>query len=100
MTHIFYCAALVIAICGLLVLDAQYKLAFWYDHLRTIKVLGIGMTVFIIWDILGILLGIFSHGDSLYSLPFVIAPNFPIEELLFLFVFTYTTLILYRGVKA
>ncbi|MFZ1301832.1 MAG: lycopene cyclase domain-containing protein [Candidatus Microsaccharimonas sp.] len=99
MTHFFYLAALLVAISGLFTIDAKYKLAFFYDRARTIKVIGIGMAVFIVWDILGIVLGIFLHGDSAYSLPFVIAPQFPIEELFFLFLLNYTTLILYRGIR-
>lgn len=56
--------------------------------------------MFIIWDILGIALGIFFHGDSPYSLPFRIAPEFPIEELFFLYLLTYTTLVVYNGARA
>lgn len=99
MTHFFYLLGLLIAIAGLLTIDARYKLAFWSDRSRTIKVLAVAIGVFIVWDILGIALGIFSHGDSVYSLPFVITPEFPIEELFFLFVLNYTTLLLFRGVR-
>jgi lycopene cyclase domain-containing protein len=98
-THLYYFFALLIAIAGLLILDARFKLAFWHDRKRTLKVLGVGMAIFIVWDILGIIFGIFLHGNSSFSLPFVIAPQFPIEELLFLFVLNYTTLLLYRGLK-
>jgi lycopene cyclase domain-containing protein len=99
MTHFFYLGALMIAIAGMLILDARYKLAFWNNRNRTLKTLGLGMAVFIIWDALGIAFGIFLHGDSQYQLPFVIAPQFPIEELFFLFLLNYTALIVCRGLN-
>jgi lycopene cyclase domain-containing protein len=99
MTHLFYLFGLLIAIAGLLVIDARFALAFWHDRVRTIMVMVVGMGVFIVWDVLGIGFGIFLHGSSLYSLPFVIAPQFPVEEIFFLFVLNYTTLLLYRGFR-
>jgi len=94
----FYLVALVISIAGLGFIDWRYKLAFWYNWRRSILTIGIAMAVFIVWDITGIVTGIFFHGGSEYTLPFRILPEFPIEELFFLFLLCYVTLVLYRGV--
>ena len=93
-----YLAGLAFSIFGLGVLDWRYKLAFWYAPRRAAATIATTMLVFIVWDILGIALGIFRHGESPYALPFVIAPEFPLEELFFLFLLSYCTLIIYRGV--
>ena len=97
MMEFAYLAALLISLAGLVTIDWRYRLAFWYDHVRTIATLVIGIGVFIVWDILGIALGIFFHGGSSYTLPIRILPEFPIEELFFLTLLCYCTLILYRG---
>ncbi len=95
--QLFYMFALTISIGLLLSVDYRYKLAFWHDARRTAWTVGVTMLVFVVWDIIGINLGIFYKGDSRYMLPFVIAQEFPVEELLFLFLLSFVTLLLYRG---
>lgn len=92
-----YLIGLIIGITGLALLDHRFKLAFWHDKKRTVLTLAMGMGVFLVWDILGISFGIFLHGGSPYSLPFTLAPQFPVEELFFLFLLCYSALILFRG---
>lgn len=94
-----YLGALLISIGGLTVLDWRYKLAFWHNSQRTALTVFASIVVFGLWDILGIGFGIFFHGASPYSLPFTIAPEFPLEELFFLFLLSYCTLLLYRGAE-
>ena len=93
----FYLIALSISIGGLLLIDRRLKLAFWKDKKRTALTIAIVMFVFILWDIIGIKMEIFYKGASQYMLPFVIAPDFPVEELFFLFLLSYVTLLIYRG---
>ena len=92
----FYLIALIIVIGCLILVDRRYKLAFFYDVRRSTLTLGIAVWLFIVWDIFGIKLGIFSHGGSSYTLPYRIIPEFPVEELFFLFVLSYSALLLYR----
>lgn len=94
-----YLAGLLIGIGGLAVIDWRYKLAFWHDARRTALVMIIGVMIFLVWDALGIGLGIFLHGSSPYSLPFNVAPELPVEEFFFLLLLCYNALILYRGVQ-
>jgi lycopene cyclase domain-containing protein len=83
----------------LVLIDRRYKLAFFHDTKRTALTLAVAIWLFIVWDIFGIELGIFFHGGSVYSLPFRIIPEFPIEELFFLFLLTYVALLIYRFVQ-
>lgn len=92
-----YFIALLVSISGLLLIDWRHKLAFFYRPKQAALTVGIGMAIFIVWDLLGIHLGIFFSGGSAYALPFMIAPDFPIEELLFLFLLCHVTLLLYRA---
>lgn len=94
-----YLVALAASIACLLLIDYRYKLAFWYDARRTALTLVCAIAIFIVWDAIGITLGIFFQGGSAYALPFVIGPEFPIEELFFLFLLTFVTLLIYRGVE-
>lgn len=92
----FYLIILLFVIGCLLLVDRKFKLAFFYKAKQSALTLAIGMWLFIVWDIFGIRLGIFYHGGSQYTLPYRIIPEFPIEELFFLFVLTYSTLLIFR----
>ena len=91
-----YLVAIVVSTLGMGVLDWRYKLALWEDSRRTIVTVSIGVTVFIIWDLFGIALGIFFSGHSEFMSGVYLAPEFPIEELLFLTFLCYFTLTMYR----
>ena len=95
----FYLLGLLIGIGGLIVIDWRWKLAFWQNAKRTAATLLTAIAVFVLWDFFGIFLGIFFHGGSEYSLPFRLAPEFPIEEIVFLFLLSYSALIIYHGVQ-
>lgn len=92
-----YLFSLLLSIGGLLLLDHQYKLAFFHNAKRTLRTLLPAIGLFILWDAIGIALGIFYHGGSMFALPYRIAPEFPIEELVFLFLLCYVTLLTYLG---
>lgn len=94
-----YLIALIVSIGGLLVIDWRHKLAFFDQPKRAAAVVAISMAVFIAWDLLGIHLGIFFSGGSTFALRFMIVPDFPVEELFFLFLLSHLTLLLYNGVS-
>ena len=93
-----YLGGLLFGITGLLIIDYRWKLAFWRETMRTTITLATAIAIFVLWDLLGISLGIFFHGGSSYALPYRLAPEFPIEEIVFLFLLTYSALIVYHGV--
>jgi len=95
----FYLISLLVSIGGLALVDQHWKLAFWRNAKVTTTTLLTTIAVFILWDFLGIFLGVFFHGNGAYALPFRLAPEFPIEEILFLFLLAYSTLIVYHGVQ-
>lgn len=97
MSEFVYLAGLLFGITGMAIIDWRYRLAFWHDRRRTLLTLALCIGVFIAWDVLGIMLGIFFHGGSQFTLPIRLLPEFPIEELFFLLLLCYCTLVIYQG---
>lgn len=91
-----YLAGLLTAIGCLALIDRRFKLAFFHDARRTTITLICAIGLFVVWDVLGIFLGIFFHGGSAVTLPYRLLPEFPIEELFFLLLLTYVALLVYR----
>lgn len=98
MESVVYISALLFSISGLLLLDYHHKLAFWRYPLPTVATLTVMIGVFMVWDTIGITQGIFFIGTSPYLLGVELFAEFPIEELFFLFLLCYVTLLLYIGV--
>ena len=90
-----YLGALVVAIAGLGVLDRRYRVAVFSDARRSLLTIGAGVAVFLAWDLAGVGLGIFFRGDSRYMTGVLLAPEVPLEELFFLILLTYQTLLLW-----
>lgn len=91
-----YLAALIVSFASMAVIDWRYTLAYFADRRATLLTVLVGVLVFIVWDVLGIVLGIFFSGESAYMSGIYLAPEFPVEELLFLTFLCYFTLVVYR----
>ncbi|HTK39422.1 MAG TPA: lycopene cyclase domain-containing protein [Patescibacteria group bacterium] len=96
MTSWSYLIALIGGLLAMGVIDWRQHLALFYDRNRTVLTLMVGVGLFILWDALGIRLGIFFSGHSAYMSGIYLAAEFPIEELFFLLFLCYFSLILYR----
>lgn len=92
-----YLLSLLAVIGCLALLDWRYRLAFWHDRRAVLLTLGIGLFVFVVWDIAAITLQIFNHGGSVYTLPIRLYRDFPLEEIFFLILLCYQALLLYLG---
>lgn len=94
-----YLLSLVVVIGCLLLVDYRYRLAFFHDWRRTSITLTVGVIIFSIWDIIGIKLGIFFSGQSSYMSGLYLLPEYPLEELFFLFLLCFCTLLIARKVN-
>lgn len=95
--NLVYAAALVVSTACLVLLDLRYALVFRRRPLAGAAALVIGLLFFIAWDAAGIALGVFRHVDSRWATGVLLAPEFPVEELLFLVFLSYLTLIVLSG---
>lgn len=88
-----YLATLLISLAGLATLDFRFKLAFAKNAKAAAVAIGIPYLMFVFWDAAGIALGIFFKGQSKLLTGIMLAKDFPLEELFFLALLCYTTLI-------
>lgn len=95
----YYLTTLLLSIAGLGLLDWRYRLALASQPRRAGLTIAAGMGLFLVWDFIGISQGIFFRGPAPYQLPFELAPELPLEELFFLFLLCYVTLLLYIALE-
>ncbi len=94
-----YLIALLVSLAGLGFLDWRYSVALFADARRTLATVGIGVAVFLVWDLAGVGLGIFFRGESRYLTGLQVAPEVPLEELFFLTLLVYQTLLLWLALS-
>ena len=98
-----YLIALLFSLAGLAVIDVRLKLAFAKNFRAALLATSIPYLFFVVWDLAGINLHIFFKGQSKLLVGIELLPDFPLEELFFLALLTYSTLIvatfLNRGKK-
>jgi lycopene cyclase domain-containing protein len=70
-------------------LDRRFRLFFWEDARRAAVVLVAGVVLFLVWDLLGIGLGIFFRGQTPFMTGLQLAPELPVEEVFFLTLLCY-----------
>jgi len=87
-----YLAGLVVALVGMTVLDARFRLFFCRGPWRAAAVMVLAMAFFLAWDLTGIGLGVFFEGANRYLVGIRIAPEVPVEELFFLALLGYVTM--------
>jgi lycopene cyclase domain-containing protein len=96
--QLLYLLALAIALLGMVLLDRRFRLFFWQSWRRAATVLILGVAFFLSWDLAGIGLGIFFRGETSFMTGWQLAPELPVEELLFLALLCYLTMNAYGAV--
>lgn len=89
----FYLVCLLVSLAGCLLLDLRLKLAIAFQTKRTLVSIACGVLFFFVWDVVGVQAGIFFRGETRYLLGFEVAPQIPIEEIFFLTLLCYSTLL-------
>lgn len=85
-------AALLVSLAGMVILDAREKLFFFHHPLRATVVTVVGVAFFLLWDVAGIVHGIFLHGASDLDSGILLGPEMPLEEVVFLTFLCYLTM--------
>ena len=97
---LLYLAALLVALTGMVMLDRRFRLFFWADARRASIVLVIGLVFFLAWDLVGVGLGIFFRGETVFMTGLQVAPEVPLEEVFFLTLLVYVTMNVYAAASA
>jgi lycopene cyclase domain-containing protein len=99
MTSFIYLGALAVSLAGLIGIDHRHRLAVFAGHpWRSVVSVAVGVAVFSVWDVVGIRSGVFFQGPGPYQSGAMVAPEFPVEELFFLTLLCYTSLLSYLAV--
>lgn len=96
---VVYLAALLLSLGCMLLLDWRFRLFFWRDAVSAAVVTAVGLVFFLIWDVAGIVNGIFFRGDGMIATGLVLAPELPLEEPIFLLFLVVCTMIIYTGAE-
>ncbi|WP_372595179.1 lycopene cyclase domain-containing protein [Actinotalea sp.] len=95
---LLYGAALLVSLGGLTVIDRRFRLVLFTGRdgaRRGAATVAVGVGFFVLWDLVGIGLGVFFRGTTRYLSGVLVAPELPVEELGFLTLLSYLTLLAY-----
>ncbi|HSX31722.1 MAG TPA: lycopene cyclase domain-containing protein [Candidatus Saccharimonadales bacterium] len=96
MQHYVYLLSLLGAATGVLLLDRRFKLAWFWQPGRTAWYIAIGFVFFLAWDVTGVALDVFSTNQVWVTGLYVVTPDLPIEEIIFLLFLNYLALCSWR----
>ena len=94
-----YLAVLLVSAAGVLAVDRRFRLFVWDAPRRAAAVLVAGTAFFLAWDLAGIGLGVFLHGAGPYMTGLLLAPELPVEEIVFLAFLCELTMVLVLGAQ-
>lgn len=93
---VFYLLSLLVAIVGTGLLDWRHRLALFGGAVgRTMTIVAAAVGFFLVWDLVGISEGVFFRGSGPWMTGVLLAPELPIEEVFFLVLLSYSTLVAY-----
>lgn len=99
MISLVYLLALLIPTVCMGMLDRRFGLALWRAPRRTLVVVGLGIGYFLLWDIAAIAAGHYGMGASALMTGIMLAPELPLEELVFITFLCYLTVVLWGLVE-
>lgn len=91
-----YALILSVSLIGLALLDWRHKLALFVAPRATVITVFLTVSFFLCWDVIGILLRIFSTNQKYVSGLHMYSRDLPIEEVGFLIMLSYVVLLCYN----
>lgn len=89
-----YLAALLLVSGCFLLIDVRWRLVLFSGApRRAAAVLAAGVAFFLAWDLVGIAADVFRHGANEVSVGVFLAPELPVEEVVFLWLLCHQTLV-------
>lgn len=96
MTAFLYLAALLASTACMALLDRRFRLVLWRAPRAGAITVAIGIAFFLAWDLAAIASGHYAAGQSAGMTGIMLAPELPLEEIVFITFLCYLTLVL-RG---
>ena len=93
---VIYLASLLVSLGCMVLLDRRFRLVLWRAPRAGAVVLAVGLVFFLAWDLAAIASQHYSAGTSEAMTGIMLAPELPLEEILFILFLSYLTLVL-RG---
>lgn len=93
---VIYLASLLASLGCMVLLDRRFRLVLWRAPRAGAVVLAVGLVFFLAWDLAAIASQHYSAGTSEAMTGIMLAPELPLEEILFILFLSYLTLVL-RG---
>ena len=89
-----------LSFAGILVIDHRWRLAAFRAPAATALAVTAAVALFLTWDVLGVRSGVFFRGTTDFMTGLLIAPEIPVEEVVFLAFLSYLALVCATGVTA
>ena len=93
---VIYLLCLLASLGCMVLLDRRFRLVFWRSPRTAVVVLALGLVLFLAWDLAAIASQHYAAGTSQAMTGIMLAPELPLEEILFITFLCYLTLVL-RG---
>ncbi|MCY1159730.1 MAG: lycopene cyclase protein [Citricoccus sp.] len=93
---VIYLASLLASLGCMVLLDRRFRLVLWRAPRTGAVVLAVGLVFFLAWDLAAIASQHYAAGKSEAMTGIMLAPELPLEEILFILFLSYLTLVL-RG---
>lgn len=91
-----YLVSLLVSLGCMVLLDHRFRLVFWRAPRTGAVVVAVGLGFFLAWDLVAIASQHYAAGKSEAMTGIMLAPELPLEEILFILFLSYLTLVL-RG---
>jgi lycopene cyclase domain-containing protein len=93
---VIYLLSLMVSLACMVLLDRRFRLVLWRAPRAGAMVLAVGLGFFLAWDLVAIASRHYAAGTSGAMTGIMLAPELPVEEILFILFLSYLTLVL-RG---
>ncbi len=97
MTGLAYLAVLAVSAAGILVIDHRWRLAVFRSPGAAALAVSASVALLLTWDVLGVRSGVFFRGSTSFMTGLTVAPEIPVEEIVFLTFLSYLGLVCAAG---
>lgn len=98
MIGLAYLAVQAVSFAGILVIDHRWKLAAFRAPAAAALAVTASVALLLTWDVLGVRSGVFFRGQTDFMTGLLVAPEIPLEEVVFLAFLSYLALVCATGV--